>query len=254
MSKTKNNYFHVGILSAMPEEIGCILSYMKCVQSSKYGDLELFSGEWEINKNKSIYLTVGWSGWGKVSAARATTRLLSKTFKGMPIDMLLFTGVAGAVDKKLNQWDVVLSDSVIQHDMDARPIFEKYVVPAINHPKIFPNRLILDKVFKSLRDKLKQKKFGNLHKGLIATGDMFISERKKLKQLSEEISGVLAIEMEGAAFAQVAHQEKVDWIILRVISDGADESAHDQFNEFLEKYKFKSIDLIECFLKSLFEE
>ena len=45
----------------------------------------------------------------------------------MPLDLLLFTGVAGAVDKKLNQWDIILSDSVMQHDMDARPIFDKFI-------------------------------------------------------------------------------------------------------------------------------
>ena len=77
---------------------------------------------------------------------------------------------------------------------------------------------------------------------------MFISERKKIKELSEEIPGLLAVEMEGfRAFAQVAHQEKVDWIVLRVISDGGDENAQDEFNQFLEKYKFKSVDLIDCF-------
>lgn len=238
----------------MPEEVGCILSNMKCIESSKYGDLELFSGEWEINKNKRIFLTVGWSGWGKVSAARATTRLLSKAFKSYPIDLVLFTGVAGAVDKRLKQWDVVLSDSVIQHDMDARPIFEKYVVPAINHPKIFPNKIILKKLFNSLSERLKEKNFGTLSKGLIATGDMFISERKKIKELSEEIPELLAVEMEGAAFAQVAHQEKIDWIVLRVISDGGDESAHEEFNQFLKKYKLKSVDLIDCFLKTLLQD
>ena len=60
--------------------------------------------------------------------------------------------------------------------------------------------------------------------------------------------------MEGAAFAQVAHQEKIDWIVLRVISDGGDESAHEEFNQFLKKYKLKSVDLIDCFLKTLLQD
>ena len=70
-------------------------------------------------------------------------------------------------------------------------------------------------------------KFGNLHKGLIATGDMFISNKKKINQLSKEISHLSAVEMEGAAFAQVAFQENIPWCIIRVISDQADEDAAD---------------------------
>ena len=238
----------------MPEEIGQVLNNLEAVETKKFGDLELFSGEWVLNDKLKIYLTIAWSGWGKVSAARATTRLISTTFKNLPIEILLFTGVAGAIDKKLKQWDIVISESVMQHDMDARPIFDKFVIPAINNKKIFANKFIVDKVFNSLTKKLQHENlniFGSLYKGLIATGDMFISDRKKINQLSKEILDLLAVEMEGASFAQVAYQEKVDWIVLRVISDGSNEDAHDQFNEFLEKYKFKSSELIRYFISSL---
>ena len=67
---------------------------------------------------------------GKVSAARATTRLLSVKYNKVPIDLMIFTGVAGAVNNKLKQWDIVIADSLIQHDMDARPIYDKFVIPA----------------------------------------------------------------------------------------------------------------------------
>ena len=75
-----------------------------------------------------------------------------------------------------------ISDSVLQHDMDARPLFDKYVIPAINNIKIKPRSDLLDRVFNSLKKEFIQKsssKFGSLYKGLIATGDMFISDRKK---------------------------------------------------------------------------
>ena len=238
----------------MPEEVGFILNNLHSVKSSKFGDLKMFTGEWKTKGTRRIVLTVAWSGWGKVSAARATTRLLTSKFENISVEMILFTGVAGAVDKKLKQWDVVLSEAVIQHDMDARPIFDKYVIPAINNSKIFSSRKILEKVFQKLDKKLKlsnPRTFGNLYKGLIATGDMFISDRKKIKQLARDIPGLLAVEMEGAAFAQVAWHEKIDWIVLRVISDGGDEIAHDEFNIFLEKYQSKSFDLIKYFLDSL---
>ena len=152
----------------MPEEVGFILKNLRSVKSIKYGDLELFSGEWLNDYNKQIFVTVAWSGWGKVSAARATTRLISSRYNNIPIEMILFTGVAGAVNDKLKQWDVVLSEAVIQHDMDARPIFDRYVVPAINNSKIFSNKKILKKIYPLLEKKLNKqipKYLGNYIKG-----------------------------------------------------------------------------------------
>ena len=242
----------MGILSAMPEEVGVILDNLKNIEKSSYGDLEIFSGEW-VNKEKKVFVTTAWSGWGKVSAARATARLLSKKIKNIPVEKMLFTGVAGAVDKRLKQWDIVLSKSVIQHDMDASPIFEKYVVPALKKKYIYPSEKMLNDLFNKLKKELPKDdyiNFGNLYKGIIATGDMFISDRNKLKNLSIEIPNLFAVEMEGAAFAQVAQQEKVEWLVMRVISDNANEESVDDFNSFLEIYKFKSFNLIKCFLQS----
>lgn len=239
----------------MPEEVGSILDNLKFVKKSSFGDIDLFSGEMIINGNK-IYVTTAWSGWGKVSAARATTRLLSTQIKNISVDFALFTGVAGAVDNNLKQWDIVIAESVIQHDMDARPLFEKFVIPSINSHKILADKEILDKVYLPIKEKLLSKKleiFGNVSKGVIATGDMFVSEKTKIDQLSKDIYGLLAVEMEGAAFAQVAHQENFDWLVMRVISDGADEDANDDFNEFINKYKLHSFELIKVFLESLLD-
>ncbi len=57
-----------------------------------------------------------------------------------PVDFLLFTGVARTVDKKLKQWDIILSHALIQHDMDGRPFFDKYCIPALNTDKIFADK------------------------------------------------------------------------------------------------------------------
>ena len=113
---------------------------------------------------------------------------------------------------------------------------------------------MLENIFNEFQKEFNQNRlsnFGSLYKGLIATGDMFISEKEKIIQLSSEISGISAVEMEGAAFAQVAFQEKVDWLVLRTISDEANENAPSDFNEFLVKYKLNSYDLIKCFIDVL---
>ena len=83
---------------------------------------------------------------------------------------------------------------------------------------------------------------------------MFISDSKKIEELANEIPDLLAIEMEGAAFAQVCNQENIDWIVLRVISDEAKENADQEFNVFLKDYKSKSLDLIKYFLISILEK
>ena len=138
--------------------------------------------------------------------------------------------------------------------MDARPIFDKFVIPALNNKKIIPNIDFLDKTFAELKKEFKKEsfsKFGSIYKGLIATGDMFISSREKIKQLSKEISGLYAVEMEGAAFAQVAFQEKVNWLVIRTISDEANETADSDFNKFLSEYKLKSFDLIKIIINAM---
>jgi len=93
--------------------------------------------------------------------------------------------------------------------------------------------------------------FGTINIGKIATGDKFISDREYLEEIKLQIPNLLAIEMEGAAVAQVAYQEKVPCVILRTISDSADEEAATSFDIFLKKYKLRSWLLIECLLKNL---
>ena len=235
----------------MPEEVGCILSNMKCIESSKYGDLELFSGEWEINKNKRIFLKVGWSGWGKVSAARAITRILSGRYK---IDLIIFTGVARATNKNLNQWDIVIANEVIQHDMDARPIFEKFVLPPLKKSKLESDKILKNWMFNSLTKNVKNgnlNKFGLIKKGLIATGDKFISQESIIKKLKDELPNLDAIEMEGGAVAQVAEQEGIPWIIVRVISDNADSNSEMDFDKFLKEYVLSSWKLLDCILNDI---
>ena len=98
---------HIALISAMPEEIGNTLNHLENVTSEKFGDLEVYSGKWfeKNNHTEPILISLAWSGWGKVSAARAVTRLLSNSTKENPIDCIFFTGVAGAVDSNLKQWD-----------------------------------------------------------------------------------------------------------------------------------------------------
>ena len=238
----------------MPAEIGTTLENLQNQIETNWGDLRIISGEWyEPGANcPSLYISVAWSGWGKVSAARAATRIIGTLFKEKSIDIILFTGVAGAANSKLNQWDIVIPTELVQHDMDARPFYQRYVIPALKQARISAKNKWVEWASSAIKDSISKKEckhFGKVKTGLIATGDRFLAETSLVKNLSRELPGLYAVEMEGAAVAQVAYQERVPWLIVRVISDGADNSAAQTFNDFLKDYEKCSWYLIETLLK-----
>ena len=244
---------NICLLSAMREEIGTIIDNLENVTIMQYGDLKIYDGKLKkkVPNYESVNIIFAWSGWGKVSAARAITRILAGKYK---IDLIIFTGVAGAVNKTLSQWDIVIANEVIQHDMDARPIFEKFVLPPLKKAKLESNTFLKNWIYNSLSKSVKNgnlNRFGIIKKGLIATGDSFISEESIIKRLNDELPNLEAIEMEGGAVAQVAEQEGVPWAIVRVISDNADDNSANDFDQFIKDYVLSSWKLIDCFLKDI---
>ena len=238
---------HIGLLGAMPEEIGSDLSHLKQHSSTHHGDLTLHQGGW----GDGVRLTLAWSGWGKVCAARAATRLLAAA---PDLDLLLFTGVAGAADAALQQWDVVLADAVMQHDMNASPLFPRFTLPPLNSDRLQPDPEWLawaSRALDAARTAGELKGFGTIRPGLIATGDQFIGDAAVLQELKAALPDLQAVEMEGGAVAQVAEQEEVPWLVLRVISDGADEAAAQSFSDFVQVYEHRAWSLIEALLKRL---
>ena len=249
---------HIGILCAMPEEVGSILDNLKNIKKKNYGDLEIYSGKWAFSnstcKYKDIYLSIAWSGWGKVSAARAATRIISHQFNKLKLNAIFFTGVAGAINSKLKQWDIIIPYELIQHDMDARPLFKKYEIPALKTVRIKSNKLINDWTLSTLKNSIKDgslKNFGNVYEGLIATGDKFISNKNDIENISKEMEDLSAVEMEGASVAQVAKQENIPFQVIRVISDEANENSSEDFSKFLIKYNNHSAKLISVLIENI---
>ncbi len=247
---------HIGILGAMPQEIGQAKIHLKNIKQTCYGDLKIYSGEIKSIPNQKLkcYVSIAWSGWGKVSAARASTRIISSIYQNKTVDFVIFTGVAGSAEKTLDQWDIVIANKIFQHDMDATPLYPKYVIPAINSRYIEASLNLNNWAEKVISNAIKNKtlkNFKSVCQGIVATGDRFISDKNTLKEISKEISGLKAVEMEGASFAQVATQEGVPWIVVRVISDKADQSASLTFTEFLKIYELNSWNLIETLISEL---
>lgn len=165
------------------------------------------------------------SGVGKVFAAMVCERLIDEYSPGA----VVFTGVAGALNPVLDIGDVVLSETCIQHDLDAEALgFPRGEIPYTELREFRADEKLLD-IARGTR--LRGKK---IIAGRILTGDQFITKKEmnEHKYLIDELHGD-AIEMEGGSIAQVCTLNKVPFLIVRTVSDRADGTAASDFNKFL---------------------
>jgi adenosylhomocysteine nucleosidase len=230
-----------GILGAMPEEIEGIKSLLSHPQEVKIANRTFFTG--------SIYgqeLVLVFSGWGKVAAA-STVSVLIHYFK---VDEILFVGLAGALHPDLKMGDIVLGHRFYQHDMDARPFFQQFEIPLSNQLFVETDSDSLQRAEKSLLHFLRSDAFssGLLFEkleflglampkywlGEIASGDKFVRSQTEKDQLLSALPGLLCVEMEGAAVAQVCRENQIPFIIIRIISDTANEDSHLDFPFFIQ--------------------
>lgn len=230
----------VGILGAMYEEVFSIKQLMVVERETQIGGRNYIEG-----KINSTEVVLTFSRWGKVAASSTVTTLIVK----FNVDQIVFTGVAGAVHPMLNIGDIVIGDGHYQHDMDARPLFPKYQIPLTNTLLFQPNKVnlkmaniaahrFIQKMNHSIDTKLLETHqiFQPIvYQGMIASGDKFIANPGLHSDLSYEIEGkaTLAVEMEGAAIAQVCHEHDIPYVIIRTISDKADHSAEIDFQSFV---------------------
>lgn len=184
------------------------------------------------------------SGIGKVAAA-STSSLLLQHFLA---EKIVLTGVAGACDPKLRVGDIVIADRLVQHDMDASPLFPRFEIPLSGKTyfdtdlelrerlkkasQLFVQENLISSISKEDQNRFQLDRVA-IHQGLIGSGDQFISSQEKLTQLKQALPALLAVEMEGAAIAQVCHDFQRPVAILRTISDGANDEAHVDFPAFV---------------------
>lgn len=183
------------------------------------------------------------AGIGKVAAA-STTSLLIHHFQ---VNQLILSGVAGAADTLLKVGDIVIADALLQHDMDASPLFPRFEIPLTGKSRFFAHKDLhqelqtatkkfiqnLGQQFSAAQIEEFQLQDVKSHNGLIASGDQFIHDSANLRQLKQALPDLLAVEMEGAAIAQVCEEHDLAFAILRTISDSADETAHIDFLSFV---------------------
>jgi adenosylhomocysteine nucleosidase len=219
----------LGIMGAMPEEMDKIIAAINKKEIVERGSRIYYRGELYGQDVVGVF-----SRWGKVAAATTATNLILE----FNVDRIIFTGVAGSISPELNVGDVVIGQRFYQHDMDARPLMRRFEIPLTGKTSFETPQQNVDIMSQAVHNFLKKdKKFrrilvdNNIPSpkmliGDIASGDLFISSKVMKHALSKNLPSVLCAEMEGAAVAQVCDDYDVPLIVVRVISDAADEEAH----------------------------
>lgn len=177
-------------------------------------------------------------GIGKVAAATTATLLVTEFDAGR----IVFTGVAGGLGEDVRIGDVVIAQALLQHDMDASPLFPRFEVPLTGRARFDADADLGDATCRAAEACLREQALGapagaarasRMHRGLIVSGDRFVSRREDSAALRVLLPDALAVEMEGAALAQVCHDFGVPLAVVRSISDGADDGAHVDFAVFV---------------------
>ncbi|MEY4503873.1 MAG: multifunctional 5-methylthioadenosine / S-adenosylhomocysteine nucleosidase [Pseudomonadota bacterium] len=226
----------LAIMGAMREEIEPLLEVFNVVATHEIAKNVFYEAKYKHHE-----IVLAYSKIGKVNAAVTATILLEK----YKCEALLFSGVAGAIDKSLKIGDLVIADRVVQHDVD---------ITAFGHPFGFiPESGDFYQADENLNEVAKEaaKKIGkNLLVGTIATGDQFVACEKKNSWIGDTFKAH-ALEMEGASVGYVCSCYGKPFFILRAISDGADMDAGFNFDTFLASSAKESANLLVAMLDLL---
>ena len=226
----------LAIMGAMQEEIEPLLAHFKDVNVVEYANNKFY----EVSYN-GLEIVIAYSKIGKVFASLTASTMIEK----FGCNTLLFSGVAGGINPKLQIGDLIIADKLCQHDLD---------ITAFGHPHGFvPGGKVFVETTKELRDvAIKVANENNLKviEGTIATGDQFVHSNER-KQFIENRFNADALEMEGASVAVVCDALNVPFFILRAISDTADMDAGFDFDEFLKSSAKNSADYLIKIVKEL---
>jgi len=207
----------LAIIGAMDCEVDSLKSILSDIKDHSHHGFEIWSGT--VNGHEVI---VAKSGVGKVNSAITVQYIIDK----FAPDYIINTGVAGGIADDLQVGDIVIATSLVQHDFDASALGYPvgYICNGVMSDK--PTYFYGDNgLIELYENALKTTKLDiNIHKGVIASGYTFIASNAKKQEL-KELFNATAAEMEGAAIAQTAEKNGVPFMIVRAISDLANNSA-----------------------------
>lgn len=228
----------IGIMSAMHEELAAVLQAMPDEQRVRVAGRDFWVGHWQGHEVVAVLSRIG-----KVAAATTATLLIDH-FKAQA---LVFTGVAGGLGAGVRVGDVVVASGFVQHDMDASPLFPRHEVPLYGRSVFDADEALSQALILAAQQVLADApahlgaaamtEFAlvnpQVHRGLVASGDRFVSTTPECRALQQVLPDALAVEMEGAAVAQVCLDFGVPLAAVRTVSDRADDDAHADFSRFI---------------------
>jgi len=229
----------LAILSALPEEQSGLADALHNARTVQRAGRRFVQGDLH---GKAVVL--GLTGIGKVAAATTTTALVEH----FGVQRLIFTGVAGGLGGGVQVGDVVVAQQFLQHDMDVRPLFPRWQVPGYAQPSFACDEQLVHALHAaaqhctaqaaSWKEALLNGYAPRAHAGLIVSGDQFIVSAAVSQGIRQDLSSAghqpLAVEMEGAAIAQVCADYGIPFAAVRTISDRADDTAHVDFPAFVQ--------------------
>ncbi len=231
----------IGLMAAMEAEIRGLYDLLSESTIQEMGGRTYVAGKLFDRSVVAVF-----SRWGKVAAATTATQLIA----AFDISEIIFTGVAGAIHPSLRVGDIVIGAQCFQHDMDARPLMPRFEIP-LTGKKGYTSPLACQQRAAQAASTFSQKKWATsipqdiqaqfalsvpqIITGDLASGDQFVAHAQQREALHTALPSVLAVEMEGAAVAQVCSDYQVPFSIIRIISDAADEAAEVDFPAFVEQ-------------------
>ena len=222
----------IGIIGAMDEEISVISSEIKNLTVYDINNMKFYKG--------TIYdidIVLVKSGIGMVNASITTTLL----FKEFGVDKILFSGVAGSLNRNVNVGDVVIGDSLLEYLFDATEFgYDIGTIPRMD-TSIFRSDILLNKIKNILKN-------DNIYYGKILSGDKFVSNLSEKEKLGEKFNA-LAVDMESASVAHSAHVLGIEFAVIRSISDSLNSSSVMEYTEFVNLAANNSKDVILKILK-----
>ncbi|MGM3277357.1 5'-methylthioadenosine/adenosylhomocysteine nucleosidase [Ralstonia sp. 24A2] len=228
----------IGIVAALHEEINELLTLLSGARAVHVGSRDFWTGELD---GQAVVVVL--SRVGKVAAASTATLLVAQ----FGVRAVVFAGVAGALAPGVAVGDVVVSTELLQHDVDASPLFPRWEIPLTGVARFQADAALSQGLLESAQAVLADplgllgqpvmEAFGiaspQAYAGLIISGDRFVATSAESAALRSVLPDALAVEMEGAAVAQVCHEWGVPFAAIRTISDRADDAASVDFAQFI---------------------
>ncbi len=222
----------LGIIGAMDTEVAKLKELMTDVTIIQKASMEFYQG----NLNGAAAVVVR-AGVGKVNAACCTQTLIDQ----FPVSCVINTGIAGSLQAKIDIGDIVLSTDAVEHDMDVAALgYQPGKIPDME-----VSAFAADERLRQIAKESCEKVNPDIHvyEGRVVTGDQFISSKEKKAWLTDTFDGCCA-EMEGAAIAHAAYLNQIPFLVVRAISDKADDSAQMDYPTFEAKAIEHSVRLI----------